>query len=124
MSLEQFKNQQYINMETFRKNGQGVKTPVWFAQDGDALFVWTETTAGKAKRIRRDGKVNIVPSKADGTPVGDWVAANAVASDAPEAVAHVKALFVKKYGFVFYLFRLMGILRRAKYASVNIQVAG
>jgi hypothetical protein len=27
--------QQYLNIETFRKNGQGVKTPVWFVEDGD-----------------------------------------------------------------------------------------
>ena len=124
MSLDQFKNQQYINIETFRKNGVGVKTPVWFAQEGDALFVWTESTSGKAKRIRCDGKVNIVPSKADGAPMGEWLAANAVTSDSPEAVNHVKALFSKKYGIVFHLFGLLGKLRRAKYVSVRIQVAG
>ena len=36
-ALKQFEKQQFLNIETFRKNRQGVKTPVWFAQDGDRL---------------------------------------------------------------------------------------
>lgn len=36
---EQFKNQNYINLETFRKSGEGVKTPVWFVQERDSLYV-------------------------------------------------------------------------------------
>jgi hypothetical protein len=43
MSFPTFQNQQYLSLETFRKNGQGVKTPVWFAQDGEVLYIWTQT---------------------------------------------------------------------------------
>lgn len=39
--LQQFENQQFLNLETFRKNGIGVKTPVWFVQDGETLYVRT-----------------------------------------------------------------------------------
>ena len=66
MKLEQFQKQQYLNIETFRKSGQGVKTPVWFAQDGDSLYVWTQADSGKAKRIRNNGDVNIAPCTASG----------------------------------------------------------
>ena len=32
--VDQFIKQKYLNIETFRKSGIGVKTPVWFAQAG------------------------------------------------------------------------------------------
>ena len=49
-----FTSQQYLNLETFRKNGAAVKTPVWFVQDGDATFVRTLANSGKVKRIRNN----------------------------------------------------------------------
>lgn len=122
--LKQFENHQYLNLETFRKSGLGVKTPVWFAQDGETLYVWTEGKSGKAKRIRRNGAVKIAPCKADGALLGEWMDAHAIVNDSPEAVNHVKALFSKKYGFAFHIFGLLGKLRRAKYVSVAIQARG
>jgi len=38
-SRDHLNNHQYINVETFRKNGVCVKTPLWFAQDDDRLVV-------------------------------------------------------------------------------------
>ena len=43
-AFDQLKQQQYLNLETFRKSGVGVKTPVWFVQDGDTLYVRTLAT--------------------------------------------------------------------------------
>jgi len=60
--VKQFKDQEFLSIETFRKNGSGVKTTVWFAQEGDMLYVWTIGESGKAKRIRNNARVNIAPS--------------------------------------------------------------
>ena len=120
MTLSAFQNQQYLALETFRKNGQGVRTPVWFAQEGDALFVWTEASSGKAKRIRRDGTVRIAPSTGAGEALGEWTEARAQADDSPEALRHVQALMRKKYGVSFDLFGLLGKLRKAKHTSIRI----
>ncbi|MCJ7701300.1 MAG: PPOX class F420-dependent oxidoreductase [Anaerolineales bacterium] len=121
---EQFRNQKYINMETFRKNGLGVKTPVWFAKDGESFYVWTEADSGKAKRIRRDGTVKIVPATASGQPLGEWVAAQATADATPEALDHIRKLMQKKYGLAFRAFGLMGKLRKANYTAIKLQVDG
>ena len=118
-SLNQFEKQQYLNLETVRKNGQAVKTPVWFARDGDALLVWTEADSGKARRIRRDGKVRVVPSSISGEPVGEWVNATASADDSPEAVKYVSGKFSKKYGMQFKLFKLAG----KKFTTLKISLA-
>ena len=124
MSLKQFENQQYVAIESFRKNGMGVKTPVWFVQEGETLYAWTEATSGKAKRIRNNRTIKIAPCKGDGTPVGEWAAAQASVDESPEALEHIQGLMRKKYGLAFSLFGLLGILRRAKYIRVKIVVAG
>jgi len=61
-----FKKQKYLNLETLRKSGVGVRTPVWFVQDGNVLFVRTIADSGKVKRIRNNPQVNIAPCKVDG----------------------------------------------------------
>jgi PPOX class probable F420-dependent enzyme len=121
MSFPTFQNQQYLSIETFRKNGQGVKTPVWFVQDGEVLYIWTQTDSGKAKRVRNVSRVNIAPSRGDGAPLGDWVPASASRDDTPETVEHVRKLMSKKYGFLFHAFALMGKLRKAAYTTLKIR---
>jgi len=120
--LQPFDKRQYLSIETFRKNGQGVKTPVWFVQEGEKLFIWTEATSGKVKRVRNNGKVNIAPSRGDGATLGDWVPATASRDDSAEAVVKVRGLMVKKYGVVFQLFGLLGRLRKAEYTTLKLEV--
>jgi PPOX class probable F420-dependent enzyme len=119
-ALKQFEKQQYLSIETFRKNGEGVKTPVWFAQDGNTLHVWTFAGAGKIKRIRRDGTVRVAPSTVSGEPVGEWINAQAIADDSPEAIRHVEKLMRKKYGLSFLLFSGLGKIRKSKTAVIKI----
>ncbi len=120
--MESFENQQYLNLETFRKNGQGVKTPVWFARKGESLYIWTQVDSGKAKRARNVANINIAPCKADGALLGDWHPATACRDDSPEAVKNVRGLFVKKYGLLFHAFALMGTLRKAQYTTLKINL--
>ena len=51
----------YLNLETYRRNGAGVRTPVWFAAGPKdysragfpKFYVYTIADSGKAKRVRR-----------------------------------------------------------------------
>jgi PPOX class probable F420-dependent enzyme len=45
--LAQFGGQKHISLETFKKNGQGVKTPVWFVLHENAFYVYTEADSWK-----------------------------------------------------------------------------
>lgn len=119
--LEQFSNQKYINLETFRKNGEGVKTPVWFVRDRDVFYVWTQADSWKAKRIRNNSKVKLAPSTASGEPVGEWVDAHATTNESPEAIKFTTSLMHKKYGVAFQGFRMMGKLNKAEYTSIKIE---
>jgi len=109
--FKQFKDQEFLSIETFRKNGSGVKTTVWFAQEGDMLHIWTISDSGKVKRIRNNARVNIAPCKRFGNVTGEWMAAQASVDDSAAAVRHVETLLLRKLGFVFAVFGLMDRLR-------------
>ncbi|MCP4142334.1 MAG: PPOX class F420-dependent oxidoreductase [Chloroflexi bacterium] len=119
---EQFKDQKYINLETFRKSGVGVKTPVWFVEENDAFYVWTEAESWKAKRIRNNGAVKITPSTASGEAVGEWVDAHATTDASSKALTHITNLMEKKYGLAFAGFRMMGKFRKANYTQIKIEL--
>ena len=105
-TMDQFSKKQYLNIETFRKNGAGVRTPVWFIQEELTLYVLTMARSGKVKRIRNNGRVTITPCKMDGTPTGTWVPANAREVTDAETARKVNRLMDKKYGLMKKLFGL------------------
>ena len=51
--IAQFSNQKYVNLETYRKNGQAVQTPVWFVIDNGQISIRTDGNSGKIKNVRR-----------------------------------------------------------------------
>jgi hypothetical protein len=80
--LDALLGQKYLNLETYRKSGKGVRTPVWFATapseaGGMQIYVYTTADSGKAKRIRRTGVVKIAPCDGRGKVTGAWLAAHA-----------------------------------------------
>jgi PPOX class probable F420-dependent enzyme len=104
-AVAQFAKAKYLNLETFRKSGIGVRTPVWFAQapaplegaSGAAVFyVYSEAKAGKVKRIRNNPKVRIAPCDMRGKLRGAWVEGRARICTAEEA-AHGQQLLRHKY---------------------------
>ncbi len=62
--------QKYISLKTFRKNGEGVATPVWFGEEDDKLYVMTRSDLGKAKRIRNNPQVRVAPCTIRGKVTG------------------------------------------------------
>lgn len=102
--LETYARQNYLNLETFRRNGEGVRTPVWFAQEGELLYVVTLASSGKAKRIRNHGQVNVAPCRMNGEVVGSWLPALAREIIGPEVKTKVDRLLDRKYGLMRKLF--------------------
>ena len=120
--LDSFNQQSYLNLETFRKSGVGVKTPVWFVQDGDTLFVRTVANSGKVKRVRNNDNVNIAPCKGDGALLGDWASASACEVKDEETDRKVDCLLGKKYGLIKTLLAMASTLQRRKYTILEIKV--
>jgi uncharacterized protein len=63
-------DQKYISLKTFRKNGVGVATPVWFGEEDGKLYVMTRHDLGKAKRIRNNAQVRVAPCTIRGKVTG------------------------------------------------------
>ena len=122
MSTEQFERQQYINLETFKKNGQGVKTPVWFVMEDGVLYTRTMANSWKVKRLNRDPRVKVTPSDARGEPLGVWVNGRAHEVTDPAAANHINALMNKKYGLLKRGFDVMGKLRNRQMTAVRIEI--
>lgn len=99
-ALAQFERAKYISLETFRKSGVGVKTPVWFAQKPGQLmyYVYSEADSGKVKRIRNNSKVRIAPCDIRGQVKGEWVEAWARICSGDE-VELGQQLLRQKYGW-------------------------
>ncbi|HEX3819270.1 MAG TPA: PPOX class F420-dependent oxidoreductase [Candidatus Sulfotelmatobacter sp.] len=51
--------QKFISLTTFRKNGAGVATPVWFGEEDGKLYVMTLSKTGKTKRVRNNPQVRV-----------------------------------------------------------------
>jgi len=96
----------YINLATFRKSGEKMVTPVWFAQDGERLVMTTTSNAGKAKRIRNNPCVEVAPSDQRGKPLGDAIAAQARILDGT-AARTAEELLKKRYGWQWTAFGLV-----------------
>lgn len=126
--LKRFRDQQFLSLETFRKNGIGVKSAVWFAQEGDMLYIWTRGDSGKVKRIRNNAQVNIAPCGRFGKVTGEWTAARASVDDSSAAVQHVVVLLRRKLGFVFIVFwtieRLIERLKGQHRVSIKVSLSG
>jgi PPOX class probable F420-dependent enzyme len=54
----------YLSLTSFRRDGTGVATPVWFVEAGGRLLVETDAGSYKVRRIRRDPQVTIAPCTA------------------------------------------------------------
>jgi uncharacterized protein len=119
--FEQLNGQSYISLETFRKNGQSIKTPVWFVQEGEILFVRTGADSGKVKRIRHNGQVKIASCKMDGALVGDWFTARAREIKDNDTSQKVDRLLDRKYGLMKKLFALFSALQNHKYTVLEIK---
>jgi PPOX class probable F420-dependent enzyme len=108
MQLVDLKNAKYIALETFRKTGEGVITPVWVAGANGKLYIWTGANSWKVKRIQKDKQVRLCESDARGNPKSGWVEAQATVLDKPQDEPALHKLMQSKYGFQYRMFRLMG----------------
>jgi uncharacterized protein len=119
-SLSQFDDENVISVETYRKNGEPVRTPVWFLKEDGVLVVHTDTSTGKVKRIRRNPKVRVAPSKFRGEPKAEYIDARAEIEMDPETVKKYYSLIYKKYGLVGSFIKLIQRFSRNKAKEVLV----
>lgn len=75
--IQNFHAEKYISLETFKKNNQPVKTPVWFVIHNELIYVITREKTGKVKRLKNNPSVRIAPCTFFGKAIGNWILGNA-----------------------------------------------
>ena len=131
MGFAGFAGQKYLNLETFKKNGAGVKTPVWFAavpalpldSKEAKLYVYTIGVSGKVKRIRNNPQVRIAPCDIRGNVKGEWVPARVEILTGREADYGMQ-LLNKKYLPWKHLLDFFAMFRKRERTVFAIRPAG
>ncbi|MGW8948935.1 PPOX class F420-dependent oxidoreductase [Streptomyces sp. NPDC055709] len=124
MDLQELDRAKYISLTTFRKDGTGVATPVWFAVEGGEVYVWTRSDSWKVKRLRRDGRVTVTACDVRGRVEegADVVEGTARLLDGAE-LKKVRGLLARKYTWQFWLVDVpAAVVRRGKRPHTGIAV--
>jgi len=120
----QLANADYFNLATFRKNGNAVATPVWFASVADTFYVFSAGDAGKVKRLRRSAAARVAPCDFRGNLLGQWLDATARLVHDPAEIDRAHQSLRRKYGLTMAIgdcfAKLTGRYGRRQYIAVTL----
>lgn len=113
----------YLSLTTYRKTGVAVSTPVWFAEDGRYLYIFSASEAGKVKRLRNSSRAQVTHCSFHGKLLGAVHKAEATLLEGGDITA-VHSLFRQKYGWQMtsldFFSRLGGRLPKRAYIRVQV----
>jgi PPOX class probable F420-dependent enzyme len=92
-------HERYINLETFKKDGNGVKTPVWAAPLDGKLVIFSAGDSYKIKRVRRNPKARAAACDVRGNVRGPWLDGTCRVVEDAAMQARIHAALRKKYGW-------------------------
>jgi len=102
----------YLSVTSFKRDGTGVATPVWFVSDGSRLLALTDLHSAKVRRIRRDPHVLIALCRADGKLRSEPIAARVEVQTATSDLERVQRLLLERYKLSYRLVMLIYRLGR------------
>lgn len=95
---ELLKKQRFCLLTTFRKDGSRVSSPMWFALEGETVYLTTRGRSWKVKRIAANSNVEITWSNGNGSYRGKPLSAQAAILREGEEFEKARRLLNKKYG--------------------------
>lgn len=114
-NLETFEKAKYINIQTYKKTGQPISTPVWFIIKDNKIFFRTSHNSGKIKRIRNNNNVKFALCNIRGKIKGEWY--EGIAKIENDSDNSILFQINKKYGLSS---RLMKIFYKIKKIDIVI----
>ena len=96
--LSSLRGRKYGLVVTYKRDGIGVPTPVWFGLDDEGrLYFRTGANVAKVKRIRNNPRVLVAPCSVRGKPLGPSIEGTARVL-AGEEKEHAEAAIQSNYG--------------------------
>ena len=123
MSFTTVYDAKYIAIESYKKDGTGIKTPVWQVAENGKLYVWTEKDSWKVKRIRKNSEIRVAKCDMRGGIHGEWMPAFANLLDDPAEEQMMQKRLAQKYGLMFRFYRFMGGLRGGDTTRTVIEIS-
>ena len=120
--LEQYVEQKYLNLETYKKDKTPVQTPVWFVIENGQMYITTKETTGKVKRLRNNQNGRIAICSIKGGIKGDWVNVGLQRIYEDSDIARIVKLRKKKYGFSARLISVFHQMKKAKTIAYSIDL--
>jgi len=123
MKLSEPGDPKYISLETFRKNGEGVRTPVWTVAREGRLLVWTQGDSWKVKRARNNPLVRVADCDMRGNKEGPWVegVVTSIAND-EEVKKEMSRALRRKYRAQVLFVALVAALRGENKGQVVMEI--
>ena len=87
----------YLSVTSFKRDGTGVATPLWFVSDGRRLFALTDLHSAKVRRIRRNPQVLVAPCGPNGKLRRGAVPARVEVLTATPELERVQKLLIERY---------------------------
>ena len=120
----QLADAEYFSLATFRRNGNAVPTPVWFAAVSDTFYVFSAGDAGKVKRIRYTSRARVAVCDMRGKLLGDWLDATARLVADPKEIETAHRALRRKYGLMMaigdFFAKVTGRYRRRQFIAVTL----
>jgi uncharacterized protein len=97
--FDSLRGYKYCLIVSFKRDGTGVPTPVWFGLDDEGqLFFRTGANVAKVRRIRNEPRVLVAPCNVRGKPLGPSIEATARVLAPEEQKEHAEATIQSNYG--------------------------
>ena len=113
-----------LSLATYRRNGQEVRTPVWYIVTEDGFWVMTFSASWKARRLRKNQQVRYASCDPSGKKIlGDWAAGTAQLVDDPKRLEWMTGELKRKYSWQYFLivqiiYPLLG--RRGEKVAIHV----
>ena len=96
----------YLSVTSFKRDGTGVATPLWFVSDGERLFALTDLHSAKVRRMRHNPRVLVAPCGAGGKLRGEPLPARAEVLTESTDLERVRELLIGRYKISYRLVML------------------
>jgi uncharacterized protein len=123
-SFQELAAERYLSVVTFRRNGNGVPTPLWIAPYDGKLYAVTDGTSAKMKRLRVTDRVRLAACDARGKVKGEWIEGHARRVDDQAVAVRAMTALRHKYGWqvglLNFFSRLFGRIDRRAFIEITI----